>query len=515
MTAILDAPIRLDPVDELAGVDPEQLHVSACRKALTEGSPLLFAMIYLPHHLASKETGEAISFSRFHLDLCEWALRWCLRTHAEAAERSAWVAPRGSGKSTWGFLVLPLWALAHGHRRYIAAFADSGNQAQQHLMSFKLELATNAWLREDYPDLCSPATRSGVTVADRQDMYIAASGVAFTAKGIDSSSLGAKIGNQRPDLILFDDVEPDEANYSAYQKEQRLKTVLQAVLPMNLNAIVVFLGTTTMDGSIIHDIVRQVTDADAPAWPREENIAVHYYDAITTADDGSEMSLWPERWPLKFLKSIRHTASYKLNFQNQPVSEGGWWRPEDIRYDSRPGYGRVVMVVDGAVTTKKGSDETGIAIVGADLAERRLFVREALGIRLTGEPRRAKIIELIIEFDVDYVLVEANQGGDLWYTEFNNLPVPMRTFTQKEPKPVRIKRCLAAYQRRGGRVAHEKPLPALEKQQLAYPNVLHEDILDAEAAAVEHLAAIIMKSAANRRDKALVHQFSYRKGPPA
>lgn len=513
MTVILEQPTAFDAFDLdafLASLDLDQLAIPQCRRLLTQYSPLLFAILYLPHHLASKETGDAISFSRFHLDLCAWAETWSLPHHGEAEERTGWVAPRGSGKSTWGFLGLPMWALAHGHRSYVAAFADSGYQAQQHLMSFKLELATNKWLREDYPDLCAPAMRGGATVADRQDMYIAQSGAAFTAKGIDSSTLGAKIGKQRPDLILFDDIEPDEANYSPYQKDQRLKTVLQAVLPMNLNAIVVFLGTTTMQGSIIHDIVRQATDPEPPDWPREEKIRVNYYPAILTGTDGAEHSLWPQRWSLEFLQSIRHTPSYKLNFENQPVSLGGWWQNGDIRYDRRDHYDRVVMVVDGAVTARPTSDETGIAIVGLSLRERKLFVREAVGVRLTGEPRRRRIIDLIIANDVDYVLAEANQGGDMWHTELHDLPVRLSTFHQKEPKPLRIRRLLALYQRAGGTIAHEKDLPQLEAQQRGYPNVLHEDVLDATAAAAEHLVAMIFASAAARRDKALVHQFSYR-----
>ena len=511
MTEILDAPAAPFDLDEhLAGIDPDGLEEPGYRRELTRDDPLLYALLYLPHHLASKETRGEISFSRFHTDLCDWALDWRRTDHGEAEARDAWVAPRGSGKSTWGFLCLPLWALSHGHRSYIAAFADSGYQAQQHLMSFKLELTTNARLREDYPDLASPAMRGGTTVADRQDMYIAKSGAAFTAKGIDSSTLGAKIGSQRPDLLLFDDIEPDEANYSEYQKNQRLKTVLQAVLPMNLNAVAAFLGTTTMQGSIIHDIVRQATDPEPPDWPREEKIRVHYYPAITTGPDGAERSLWPQRWSLEFLQSIRHTPSYKLNFENQPVSLGGWWQPGDIRYDKRPRYDRVVMFVDGAVTAKPTSDETGIAIVGLSLRERKLFVREAIGIRLTGEPRRRRIIDLIIANDVDYVLAEANQGGDMWHTELHDLPVKLSTVHQKEPKPLRIRRLLSLYQRAGGAISHEKPLPQLEAQERGYPNILHEDVLDATAGAGEHLVAMIFASAAARRDKALVHQFSYR-----
>lgn len=500
--------------DHLRDVEPEQLDIPECRRLLTQFSPILFALLYLPHHLASKETRDQISFSQFHADLCDWAARWARPEHAEAEERAAWVAPRGSGKSTWTFLILPVWSLAHNHRRYIAAYADSGYQAQQHLMSFKLELSTNKLLREDFPDLVAPAMRAGMTVADRQDIYIAASGVVFTAKGIDSSTLGAKVGNQRPDLILFDDVEPDESNYSLYQKDKRLATIRNAVLPMNLNAVVAFVGTTTMQGSIMHDLVRQNTDqsGDIPAWPAEEKIRVNYYHAITTAEDGSERSLWPERWSLEYLDSIRTTISFLMNFANQPVSDGGWWQPGDVRYGKRQHYDRVVMFIDGAVTSKATSDQTGIAILGLSAAERKLFVREAIGIRLTGEPRRARIIDLIIAFDVDYVMAEANQGGDMWHTEFHDLPVKLVTFTQHEPKRVRIKRLLSVYQRADGAIFHEKQLPQLDAQQSGYPKVLHEDILDAVAAAAEHLVGLIFANSAARKSKALVHQFSYRQG---
>lgn len=511
--------------DYLADVDPAtwtwaayvlrytvaQLSEQKVRRKLCRLDPLLFAVIYLRHHLASEETDEQISISQFHVDLCRAARQWTRRDLTPAQVRDAWVAPRGSGKSTWAFLILPLWALAFRHRQYIAAYANTATQAEQHLASLKRELDTNEALRDDFPKLCRAQRRpNGTTVADRQDIYIAESGVAFTARGIDSSTLGAKIGKKRPDKILFDDIEPDESNYTAKEKEKRLKTVRNAVFPMNLNAVVWFTGTTTMDGSLMHDLVRQATDPDSPEWPREENIRVHYYHAIVELPDGGRASLWPQRWSIEYLISIEGTDSFNLNMANQPTGNGGWWKPEDLRYDHRPAYARTVMVIDGAVTVKASSDETGIAIVGLALQERRLFVREAIGIRLTGEPRRAKIIDLIVEYDVDYVMVEANQGGDLWFMELHHLPVKMATFTQHEPKPVRIKRALAAYQRRGGRVAHEKPMPQLERQMKAYPNILHEDVLDACAAALEHLVAIIFQSAAARRDKALVHQFSYR-----
>jgi hypothetical protein len=512
--------------DYLADVDPlvwtwaayalrystEQLRAQKVRRQLCRLDPLLFAVLYLKHHLSSTETHDQISISPFHVDVCRAARQWTRKDISEAAVRDAWIAPRGSGKSTWAFLILPLWALAYRHRKYIAAYANSASQAEGHLASLKDELDNNDRLREDFPKLCRAKRRpNGMVVADRHDIYIAESGVAFTAKGIDSSTLGAKIGRQRPDAIILDDIEPDASNYSPGEKEKRLATVLNALMPMNLNAVVWFVGTTVMNGSIIHDIVRQEFDSQAPEWPVEEKIRVHYYNAILTDAAGVERSLWPQRWSLEFLASIRHTASYKLNFENKPVSQGGWWQPGDIKYGRLEGYDRIAMFVDGAVTAKATSDETGITIMGLSLAQKRIYILEAIGVRLTGEPRRRKILELCETHDVDYIMCEANQGGDLWHMELHHMPVKVVTFVQKEPKSVRIRRFLALYQRAGGRILHAKVLPMLENQQASYPNLLHEDVLDSASAGGEHMVGLLFASGpAATRARSSITQHSYR-----
>ena len=311
---------------------------------------------------------------------------------------------------------------------------------------------------------------------------------------------------------MFDDVDPEVSNYSIYQKDKRLATILNAVLPMNLNAVVMFVGTTTMQGSIMHDIVRQAAEPDeeTPAWPREENIRVHHHKPIIVDEDGSERSLWPQRWSLEFLQSIRDTASYALNFANEPVSLGGWWDSGDILTGRRDHYDRTVLFVDGAVTAKPTSDFTGLTVMGLSLAEKRLFVRESIGIKLVGEKRRLRILELAVNLGVDYIMCEANQGGDMWLTELHDMPCKVVTFKQTEPKQVRIRRFLAIYKRAGERIFHEKKLPQLETQLAGYPNLVHDDVIDSAAAAGEHLVAMIFASQAARRDQAAVHQFSYR-----
>ncbi|MEL5958050.1 hypothetical protein AADR41_25385 [Streptomyces sp. CLV115] len=230
------------------------------RVALTRNDPLLFAWLYLPHHLTSDSGSQ--SLSAFHLDLIEYAKSWTNPVTKPREYRDCFIAPRNAGKSTWLFLLLPMWAAAHGHIRFVAAFSDSASQAEDHLQTFKTELDTNERLTSDFPDLCTPMMGQKVKrhIAQSSDQIMQANGFVFMAKGIDAKTLGMKVGRQRPDLLLFDDIEPPEATYSEVEASRRLTTLLDAALPLNIYARVAIVGTTTMPGSII-DQLRTVGEA--------------------------------------------------------------------------------------------------------------------------------------------------------------------------------------------------------------------------------------------------------------
>lgn len=477
---------KLDWRPLLAQYDARLLADPEGRRTITRTSPILFALIYMRHHLVAPETGGEVTFSRFHWDLADSARQWIRDDLGPGELREAWVAPRGSGKSTWLFGILPIWALAHGHRRYIAAFADSGPQAQQHLLSVKRELDTNQLLRRDFPGLVTPARRpSGTTVSDNQGLLLTASGAVFQAKGIDSSTLGAKVGNQRPDLLLFDDIEPSASNYSPYQKEKRQDTILSAVFPMALNGVVTFAGTTTMHGSVMHDIARQATDpGNCPEWVAQENIKTRYYPAIVTQDDGTEASLWPERWPVEYLQSIRKTRSFAMNYMNTPISaDGAYWSPEHWNYDVPETVTRLVLSVDPAVTTKTHSDYTGLAVVGYDPNVGRCSVVHTAQVKLTPGALRAHILKLLDRYPaIKAVLIEDNQGKDLWPQILAPLPAKLIQIHQDVKKEVRASQALDYYD--SGWVAHAGPQPAFEEQALVFPNGANDDVVDAVTTAL-------------------------------
>lgn len=461
----------------------------AIRRALA-ADPVAFAILYLSHHL--KDGEGRVSFSEVHYEWARIAESW--RGVSEPQQsRHAFIAPRETGKSTWWFLILPLWAAANSVRRFAVAFAHADSQATGHLATFKRELDTNALLRADFPDLCEPARKpsSGSTLADRQGMLHTSSGFVFAARGVDTASLGLKVGEVRPDLLVFDDIEPDEARYSPDLAKKRLGTIQDALLPLNIRAAVVMVGTVTMPGSIMHQCVRVAHGAEDEElkWIRDEKLIPHHHEPILTNDDGTQRSMWPEKWPLDWLLSIQHTRSFAKNYRNDPMGrDGDYWTSDDFAYGTLGAEAtRWILQLDPAVTTKGTSDYTGWAVVAyRPPVNGTKPVAEVVAsgkIRLVGEALRAWVLAKLIEFDrIKAVRVEVNQGGELWATVLHQLPVKLLVHTSNESKEVRFAYALDLYQR--GHVLHRERMRELEEQMVSFPKAPYDDIADAAVCGV-------------------------------
>lgn len=481
-------------VDAERDLDPQRAR--DLRVEVTRDDPLLFALVYLGRHLLGSDGRP--SLSEVHEAWIEYALGWDGEA-GPSEHRDAFVAPREMGKSTWFFLLLPMWAAATERVRFAAAFADSATQAEGHLATFKHELDSNELLRHDFPTLCRPAKRPrGTTVSDNRGMLHTASGFVFAARGIDSGTLGMKVGAQRPDLLILDDVEPGEANYSKAQVDKRLGTITDVVLPLNVRARVCLVGTVTMPESIVHQLVKTRLGEEPAAWVKDENFTVHHALPILTDDDGNERSVWPEKWPLDYLLGIRHTRSFAKNFLNEPVStDGDYWRPEVFTYldaEARKaplaGATTVLLSVDPAVTTEKSSDYSGLSVVGLVPGDRpsasRCVVTHAERQKLRGAMLRKRVLVLLERWpEITHVLVETNQGGDLWREVFHGLPVKVVTKHNTEKKEVRAAAAVNRYER--GRVVHAEPLPEAETEMCAFPKAPNDDIVDSISNAVNRL----------------------------
>lgn len=473
----------------LSQFDPRLLADPEGRRILTRLDPILFGLTYLSHHLRATETGNKISFSPAHIDWADLARRYVkpIGDFEPGALRDAIVAFRGAGKSTWWFTIIPMWLAAHGHRLFLAAFANSATQAEGHLSTFKRELQHNQLLRGDFPDLCTPARKpKGGAVADSQSMYMAKSEFVFAAKGIDSSVLGLKVGTRRPDHIILDDVEGTEGNYSPTMKDARLKTITSGVLPMNNRASVTMAGTVAMPGAIIDDIAAKQRGEEYPDWVDDESFVPRYYDIIRQNADGSEESMWPERYPMSWIETVRHTRSFQGQYRNDPMAaDSAFWSGDDFKIRNEREGNPVpltaqLLSIDPAVTTKEKSDYTGLAVIGFSNIEKVCLVRDAWQVKLApGEPLRQRVLQILDTYpEIMGIVVEVNQGGDSWKEAIlHDMPVRVHTVSNTLPKQVRAGSLLAKYQR--SRVFHEQRIPVLEKQMVTFPNGLNDDLVDA------------------------------------
>jgi hypothetical protein len=488
----------------LAQFDPRLLASPEGRRVLTRLDPILFSILYFRKHIT---TDGQISFADPHFIWARNARHW-VRQPGLKEDRRAYVAPRDTGKSTWWFLILPMWGAAHGHIRFAAAFAHSGTQSETHLHAFRSELAENPLLISDYPDLCTPARKpNGKTTADNIQMLRTKGGFAFAARGVDSANLGLKEKDARPDLILCDDVEPDEASYSQFQMEKRRGTIIEAILPMNLRAHVVIVGTVTMPGSIVHQLVAKARgDDEVEDWVDDEGFRPYHALPIVARDDGSERSIWPHKWPLSFLYKIRHTRSYAKNFANDPMgNDGGYWTTDDFTYATLPNVTLQVLAIDPKISTRTRSDKAGIAVISyapgyvedADPAAGRPLPRKipprcsvdfAAEIKLLGEELRVYVLRMLARYPrIKLVVVEGNQAGENWRAILHHLPVKLKVVWSTVKKEVRAANLLELYQTVPiPRVVHSERLVPLEQQMASFPKGA-DDMIDAVGSVVLRL----------------------------
>ena len=486
----------------IENIDPKLFTISEGRVELTKYDPMLFALLYLPHHLKNS-TGE-LTLSEFHWDLAEYGKTWINKATEPKQGRDAFIAPRECGKSTWIFLILPMWAAAHGHIKFVAAFSDAASQAETHLMTFKNELETNEYLKADYPELCAPkqVASTGRSLASNSWRIVQSNDFIFDANGIDTNSLGKKVFGQRPDLIILDDIEKGEKNYSEYQAGRQMNTVFDDIAPMNIYARMIIVGTTTMPNSMMDQFRKHSQGENGPElkWITDQNVGVHYYPAIMTAEDASERSVWPEKWSLEWLQSQRHLRDFAKNYMNHPVNaDGNFWMYEDVIIEDLEEYGNTIISIDPAVTKNKVSDYTGIAVLSRG-DDDNVYVRDAFQLKVSPSELSERVAALVDIYNPGVIYVETNQGGDLWQDVFKNIPVKYRSIRQHVSKQVRAGKALNFYQQ--GKVRHTSHFPVLEEQMYSFPKVSHDDVLDAMVSGVLYFLD-------NKAPKVLARQLNY------
>ena len=163
------------------------------------------------------------------------------------------VWPRGHAKST--SFELGLVALgARKKKRYVLYVCGTQEQADDHVANIAAMLESTRF-GEMYPDMTRPLLgKHGNSKGWRRNRLRTASGFTVDAIGLDTAARGAKIEEDRPDTIVFDDID-SEAD-SEVITERKMKAITRKILPAGADKVTVGIGQNLVhDASIVTGLV--------------------------------------------------------------------------------------------------------------------------------------------------------------------------------------------------------------------------------------------------------------------
>jgi predicted phage terminase large subunit-like protein len=325
-----------------------------------------FGRTYFPHYI------EAPS-SAFHRYICDRYPGMILRSiETGDGDKEADAAPRGNAKSTWVDLVLALWAVAFKYRHFILIVSDTSSQAEDFVQFLKAELEVNERLAQDFPGIC------GQGPIWRADTIITKNRIKIRGVGAGQKLRGMRHGSKRPDLVVGDDLENDEAVESPDQRKKMERWFFKALMKIGQkDTVFIILGTILHYDSLLSNLLRKpgwkgkkfkavIHYSESKLWEAWEeifvNIAIGKEEAEIAADqfferhkkemlEGAEV-LWPEVEDYYYLMKMRISdgpSYFESEKQNEPIN------PEDA-----------VFLEEWFVDWEEGDvDLTGIPHAGA------------------------------------------------------------------------------------------------------------------------------------------------------
>ncbi len=451
------------------------------------------------------------SFLPGHCHVGSPAFHWELADLLDSPSRLvAACCPRGHGKTTVTDLLWILHGAAHRLFRYALLIADTQEQAAQYLDEIRHECEDNEILLAAYPGLSQGPMWSRTDV-------IFANGARIQALGRGQKVRGRKHRGHRPDLVILDDVENDEAVETLHQRQKLRRWFYGAVIPaLGPEGRVRVVGTILHRDSLLSRLLR------TRGWTRRIWRAVQH--------DGT--ALWPawrsaERL-LREKEDAKAAGLLDLWYQEyQGVSmapEGAAFKPEDITYfDSLPDDARFYksLYVDPAISKRDSADWTGYTVVYAS-HDGIWYVVEAFRRRHDPAEVLAMVRRLHEKHRLDTIGIEsvAYQKALVFWAESDAQArleyLPVEAVTPDGDKRRRILGLQPFY--RAHRIVHRSGLGSrLEEELLNLDDLDHEDLADSLAG---HLSITIRPEPPKMRakkyadlgsDKAAKHRDEFRR----
>lgn len=393
----------------------------------------------------------------------------------EAAPPFVAIWPRGFAKSTSTEVGCALVA-AKRTRVYGLYCCATQEQADTHVKNVAGILESAAYAKHHPEASRRKIGKYGNSDGWRRNRLRTESGFTLDAIGLDTAARGAKVDEDRPDFLIFDDI--DELLDSPGTVEKKIATITKSLLPARAShaAVLVAQNLIHADG-IVARLASGRADFLAGRIVSGPHPAID--GLVTEQRDGRAVIVaGASTWPAKSIADLQsdlddmgETAFRSEKQHEVDRFEGGIFGHVTFRHclpSEVPPLDDVQVWVDPAVTDTDQSDAHGIQADGIvrDGTMYRLYSWEA---RTSPDDVIRRAIRKAVELGASCVGVETNQGGDTWETVYRaawdalvsdgEIPRTQRRidFRQGKAKGTESKRwratqMLAAYER--GAIVH-------------------------------------------------------------
>lgn len=290
-------------------VNLTQAEIARERERL-EHNPVEWIKFFFPEYCTYE-------FAPFHLR----AIRCCIR-HDEWFEVLSWA--RSLAKSTTVMFIVLYLALT-GKKRNVMMASATQDSAVRLLAPYKEMLENNGLLRAYYGTQVCPGNWSA-------EEFIAKCGCSFRAVGAGNAPRGSRNGAVRPDVLLVDDFDTDEACRNPDTVQKNWEWWEKALYPTRDPArpvLVIFCGNI---------IARDCCVA------RAGEIANHWDIVNIRGKDG--LSTWPQKNTEEKIDEVLgkiSTSAQQTEYYNNPVTEGEVFK--ELTYGKIPALSKFRFLV--------------------------------------------------------------------------------------------------------------------------------------------------------------------------
>lgn len=332
---MIASPVIRDTLRNLAyGLAPE-----LAPRPAAESDWRTFLTTLLPEHFGD----DPDSFADYHAEFFDriWAMQ-----ADERPEPIVLVLARGYNKSTsaQGSVVI---VGAKRTRRYVLYVSKTQPQADDHVQSIGSMLESDR-IAEVYPEMGKPQVKkTGPIRGWNRNRLWTRHGLIVDAIGLDTAARGVKLDYQRPDMIVFDDI--DDEHDTPLTTQKKIDRITRSILPAGAKNV----ATIAVQNLIIDDGVfaRLIPGSPEPADFLADRVVIGPHPAVHNLEwemregvgviTGGE-STWPkvktiadcqamikDMGIVAFLAECQHETRHR----GDKIYKPEWWSSARTRYD--------------------------------------------------------------------------------------------------------------------------------------------------------------------------------------